>query len=109
MVLARVARRAVDITAARTHRIATTREHLKIPALANKAYQGPGGTVCTPFKRHRGHKLTTTQKAVNRARSRLRSPIEGAFARLKTWHIFHRARCSPNHLTSMTWMMLPMR
>ncbi|MFE6689753.1 transposase family protein, partial [Streptomyces sp. NPDC057743] len=77
-------------------------ERLKIPVLADKAYQGAGGTVCTPFKRHCGHKLTTAQKAVNRAHSRLRSPVEQAFARLKTWRLFRQARCSPNRLTSMT-------
>lgn len=66
--------RVVDITAARTHHIITICERLKIPALADKAYQGAGGTFCTPFKHHRGRELTTAQKAVNRAHSRLRSP-----------------------------------
>jgi hypothetical protein len=98
--------RTVDITAARTHRIVTICERLKIPVPADKAYQGAGGTVCTPFKRHRGRELTTAQKAVNRAHSRLRSPVEQAFARLKIWRIFRRARCSPNHLTPMAQAVL---
>ena len=42
---------APDITAARTHNIITTCERLKIPALADKAYQGAGGTFATPVKR----------------------------------------------------------
>ncbi len=98
--------RVVDITAARTHHIITICERLKIPALADKAYQGAGGTFCTPFKHHRGRELTTAQKAVNRAHSRLRSPVEQAFAHLKAWRIFRRAHCSPNHLTSMTQAVL---
>ena len=43
--------RTPDITAARTHNIITTCERLKIPALADKAYQGAGGTFATPVKR----------------------------------------------------------
>ncbi|MFJ2008611.1 transposase family protein, partial [Streptomyces chartreusis] len=43
---------------------------------------------------------------VNRAHARLRSPVERAFARLKSWRIFRRARCSPNRLTSMTKAVL---
>lgn len=57
--------RTADITAARTHKIITVCERLKIPALANKAYEGAGGTFCTPFKRHGGRELTTQQKNVN--------------------------------------------
>ncbi|MER5547214.1 transposase family protein [Streptomyces sp. NPDC002589] len=98
--------RTVDITAARTHHIITECERLKIPVLADKAYEGAGGTVCTPFKRHCGRELTMHQKNVNRAHSRLRSPVERAFARLKSWRIFRRARCSPNRLTSMTKAVL---
>ncbi|MCD0483432.1 transposase [Streptacidiphilus sp. ASG 303] len=89
-----------DLTAARTHRIITVCERLKIPALADRAYVGAGGTFCTPFKRHGGRDLTAKQQAVNRAHARLRFPVERAFARLKTWRIFRKARCSPNRLTS---------
>lgn len=98
--------RTVDITAARTHHIITVCERLKIPVLADKAYEGAGGTFCTPFKRHCGRELTTHQKNVNRAHARLRSPVERAFAQLKAWRIFRRARCSPNRLTSMTQAVL---
>lgn len=66
--------RTADITAARTHNIVTTCEHLKIPALGDKAYQGAGGTFCTPHKRHRERDLTTRQRAVNRTHARLRFP-----------------------------------
>ncbi|WP_406191842.1 transposase [Streptomyces sp. NBC_01017] len=98
--------RTVDITAARTHRIITVCERLKIPVLADKAYEGAGGTFCTPYKRHRGRELTAHQKSVNRAHARLRSPVERAFALLKSWRIFRRARCSPNRLTSIVKAIL---
>ncbi len=55
---------------------------------------------------HGGRELTTQQKNVNRAHSRLRAPVERAFARLKDWRIFRRARISPNRLTSMVKAVL---
>ncbi|MEU4173519.1 transposase family protein [Streptomyces sp. NPDC026665] len=93
--------RTADITAARTHNIVTTCERLKIPALADKGYQGAGGTFATPVNKHRNRELTVKEKSVNRAHARLRSPDERAFARLKAWRIFRKARLSPNKLTSM--------
>ncbi|MFC4518274.1 transposase family protein, partial [Streptomyces ehimensis] len=45
-------------------------------------------------------------KSVNRAHARLRSPVERAFARLKAWRIFRKARVSPNRLTSMIQAVL---
>ncbi|MEU2516990.1 transposase family protein, partial [Streptomyces syringium] len=94
--------RTVDISAARTRHIVTTCERLKIPARADKAYEGAGGTFCTPFKRHCGRDLAIKQAAVSRAHARLRVPVERAVARLKCWRIFREARISPNRLTSMT-------
>ncbi|MGW1365142.1 transposase family protein [Streptomyces chartreusis] len=75
--------RTVDITAARTYNIVTVCDRLRIPALADKAYDGAGGTSQAPFKRHLGRPLTTRQAAVKRAHARLRLPVERAFARLK--------------------------
>lgn len=98
--------RNVDVTAARIHRIVTVCERLRIPVLADEAYEGAGGTFCTPFKRHCGRELTIHQMSVNRAHTRLRSPVERAFAQLKQWRIFRRARCSPNQLTSMVQVVL---
>jgi DDE superfamily endonuclease len=98
--------RDVDITAARTHRIVTVCERLRIPVLADKAYEGAGGTFCTPHKRHCGRDLTAYQSGVNKAHSRLRSPVERAFAQFKQWRIFRRARCSPNQLTSIVQAVL---
>ena len=62
--------RNVDVTAARAHRIVTVCERLRIPVLADKAYEGAGGTFCTPFKRHCGRELTIHQASVNRAHAR---------------------------------------
>ncbi|MGC2997886.1 transposase family protein [Streptomyces sp. G35A] len=91
----------MDITAARTHRIVTVCERLQIPVPADKAYEGAGGTFRTPCKRHCGRDLTAHQAGVSKAPSRLRSPVERAFAQLKQWRIFRRARCGPNRLTSL--------
>ncbi|CAL9331547.1 IS5 family transposase ISStsp5 [Streptomyces sp. enrichment culture] len=96
----------MDITAARTHRIVTVCESLRIPALADKAYEGAGGTFRTPFKQHCGRDLTVHQKSIDRAHARLRGPVERAFARLKDRRIFRHARCSPNRLTSIVQAVL---
>ncbi len=98
--------RTVDITAARAHHIVTICERLRIPVLADKAYVGADGTFRVPFKRHLGRPLTTRQAAVNRAHARLRFPVEHAFARLKAWRIFRKARISPDRLPSITKAVL---
>ncbi|WP_406054072.1 hypothetical protein OG462_42320 [Streptomyces sp. NBC_01077] len=57
----------------------------------------------TAARRHKiGKDLTTAQKSVNRAHSRLRWPAERAIARIKTWRIPRKARCSPNKITSIS-------
>ncbi|PWG08655.1 IS5/IS1182 family transposase, partial [Streptomyces sp. V2] len=43
---------------------------------------------------------------VNRALSAARAPVERGIARLKSWRIFRRARCSPNRMTSITKAVL---
>ncbi|MGW6412648.1 transposase family protein, partial [Streptomyces vinaceus] len=50
--------------------------------------------------------LTTKQKCVNRAHSRLRWPVERAIARIKTWRVLRKARISPNRLTSIARAVL---
>lgn len=98
--------RTVDITAARTHGIVTVCERLRIPVLADKTYVGAGGTFQVPFKRHLGRSPTPRQAAVNRVHARLRFPVERAFARLKAWRIFRKARISPHRLTSIAKAVL---
>ncbi|MFE4583461.1 transposase family protein, partial [Streptomyces chartreusis] len=43
---------------------------------------------------------------VNRAHSRLRWPVERAIARIKTWRILRKARCSPKRITSIAQAIL---
>ncbi|AWZ07983.1 hypothetical protein DRB96_29635 [Streptomyces sp. ICC1] len=72
---------------------------LGTPVLADLGYVGAGGTFAVPRRRPPRPDLTTGQRSLNRAHARLRYPVERGIARLKTWKIFLRARCSPNWLT----------
>ncbi|MFD3876731.1 transposase family protein [Streptomyces microflavus] len=88
-----------DLTAARTHRIIRICERQGVPILADRAYIGAGPWVTTPIRRLPNRDLTTTQRTINRALSAARAPVERSIARLKSWQIFRRARCSPNRMT----------
>ncbi|SEB59517.1 DDE superfamily endonuclease [Streptomyces sp. PAN_FS17] len=90
-----------DLTAARTHKIIRICERQGVPVLADMAYIGAGEWVTTPKRRPPQGELTTTEQTVNRALSAARVPVERAVARLKSWRIFRRARCSPNRITSI--------
>ncbi|MFF9057890.1 transposase family protein [Streptomyces sp. NPDC014882] len=98
--------RAHDLTAARTHRILRICERQGIPILADRAYIGAGPWVTTPRRRPPCRDLTPTQQTVNRALSAARAPVERGVARLKSWRIFRKARCSPNRLSSITAAVL---
>jgi hypothetical protein len=57
-----------DLTAARTHAIIEALTGANVMTFADKVYQGAGGSVRTPFKRHRYRpKLSRRQKAINRS------------------------------------------
>lgn len=88
-----------DLTAARTHRIIRICERQGIPVLADRAYIGAGPWVTTPIRRLPGQDLTTTRQTINRALSAARAPVERSIARLKSWQILRRARCSPHRTT----------
>ena len=60
--------------------------------LADKGYHGAGDPVLTPC---RGRTKPASPKEANRAHAQLRSPGERAGARLKTWRILRKLRCSP--------------
>lgn len=63
------------------------------------ALRAAGGT---PFKRRRFHpKLSRRQKAVNRARARIRTRGEPAVATLKTWKIQTELRCCRRRATAI--------
>ncbi|MFC9916417.1 transposase family protein [Streptomyces sp. NPDC127197] len=98
--------RAHDLTAARTHRITRIRERQGVPVLADRACTGAGAWVTTPLRRPPGRDLTPTQRTVNRALSAARAPVERGVARLKSWRIFRRARCSPNRMSSISAAVL---
>ncbi|MFB7344977.1 transposase family protein [Streptomyces hydrogenans] len=95
-----------DLTAARTHHIIRICERQGVPVLADRACIGAGPWVTTPIRRLPGRDLTTTQRAINRALSAARAPVERSIARLKTWRIFRRALCSPNRMTALAAAIL---
>ncbi|MFF3420071.1 transposase family protein [Streptomyces sp. NPDC002698] len=95
-----------DLTAARTHRIIPICERQDVPILADRAYLGAGPWVTTPVRRPPGRDLSPTQRTVNRALSATRAPVERGVARLKSWRIFHHARCSPNRMSSIAAAVL---
>ncbi|MFI2506043.1 transposase family protein [Streptomyces sp. NPDC018972] len=67
-----------------------------VDILADRAYQGAGATVRTPYYRH--HELPEHYQRYNRDHARLRAPGERAFARLKLWRILRKARCSTHRI-----------
>jgi len=95
-----------DLTAARTHRIIRICERQGVPVLADCAYIGAGPWVTTPIRRLPGRDLTTTQRTINRALSAARAPVERSIARLKSWRIFRKARCSLNRMTAIAAAIL---
>ncbi|MEN3616239.1 transposase family protein [Plantactinospora sp. ZYX-F-223] len=96
-----------DLTAARTHGIVAALTSANVMTFADKAYQGAGGCVRTPFKRHRYRpKLSRRQKAVNKAHARIRALGERAVATLKTWKVLTRLRCSPSRTTAIVQAIL---
>ncbi len=72
-----------DLTAARIHRIVATCVRLGIPALADLAYLGAGGTFATPTQRPPRKEHTARQRSLNRAHVRPRYPVERGMATLK--------------------------
>ncbi|BCB83517.1 transposase family protein [Phytohabitans suffuscus] len=84
-----------DLTAARTHDIIRSAARADVELLADKGFQGAGGTVTSP---HKGRKLTKDQKTHNRMVNSVRGPGERGFAVLKTWRIFTKVRCCPQRV-----------
>jgi hypothetical protein len=96
-----------DITAARTHDLIDALTNSKVSTLADKGYQGAGGTITTPFKRHnRRPRLSRNEKAVNRSHARLRGPGERAIATLKGWKVLTKLRCCPRRATAIVQAIL---
>ncbi|GGQ27801.1 IS5 family transposase [Streptomyces roseolilacinus] len=95
-----------DLTAARAHRIIRICERQGVPVLADRACTGAGPWVITPIRRLPNQDLTTAEQAINRALSAARAPVERSVARLKSWRIFRKARCSPNRMTAIAAAVL---
>ena len=68
---------------------------------ADKAYQGAGGTVRTPFKRHHRRPPLSRNQEVNRAHARIRGIGERAVATLKTWKLLTKLHCCPRRATAL--------
>jgi hypothetical protein len=81
-----------DLTAARIWGIIRALATTGLLTLADKAYQGAGEHIATPYK---GRGKPESQKNANRAHARLRGPGERANAQLKNWRILRRPRCCP--------------
>lgn len=85
-----------DLTAARAHGEIQACLPRQLLVLADRAYQGAGAAVRTPYYRH--HELPEHYQQYNRDHARLRAPGERPFARLKQWRIPRKARCSTNRI-----------
>ncbi len=63
-----------DLTAARTHDLINALTSANVMTFADKAYQGAGGSVRTPFKRRRYRpRLSRRKKTVNRHHAKTRA------------------------------------
>jgi hypothetical protein len=91
-----------DLTAARAHGLLDVLTSHDVTVFADKGYQGAGGTVRTPLKRHpRRPRLARGQKAINRAHAGIRALGERAVATLKGWKILTKLRCCPRRATAI--------
>ncbi|GAA3596660.1 hypothetical protein GCM10022295_91870 [Streptomyces osmaniensis] len=79
-----------DLTAARAHGIAQACLTRQILVLADRAYQGAGATVRTPYYHH--HEQPEHYQQFNRDHSRLRAPGKRAFARRRGGDLRKRDR-----------------
>jgi DDE superfamily endonuclease/Helix-turn-helix of DDE superfamily endonuclease len=96
-----------DLTAARDLGIIDALTRANVMTFADRGYQGAGGTVRTPFKRHRHRPpLSRRQKAINRDHARIRAIGERAIATLKTWKILVKLRCCPRQATAIVQAIL---
>ncbi|GAA3073211.1 IS5 family transposase [Streptosporangium carneum] len=96
-----------DLTAARTTGLIDALTTAKVNTFADKGYQGAGGTIRTPFKRHRlCPPLSRHQRSASRAHARVRVRGERAVATLKTWKVLARLRCCAHHTTPIVQAIL---
>ncbi|MFE3497819.1 transposase family protein [Streptomyces sp. NPDC059175] len=89
-----------DVHAAREHGIVDALAEVGVTCWADKAYQGAGGTVRTPYW-GRWETLSTGQKAVTRSHAKIRALVEQAMATLKAWRLLRKIRCSTTRITAL--------
>ncbi|NGM15879.1 transposase family protein [Verrucosispora sioxanthis] len=96
-----------DLTAARTHDLIDALSRATVMTFADKAYQGAGGSIRTPFRRrHHRLRLSRRQKTVNRHHAKIRAVGERAVATLKDWKILAKLRCCPRRATAIVQAIL---
>ncbi|WP_219501851.1 transposase family protein [Nonomuraea ceibae] len=96
-----------DVTAARKVGLIDAVTGAGVTTFADKGYQGAGGTIRTPFKRHRHRPwLSRGQRDVNRSHARIRAIGERAVAILKTWKLLTKLRCCPHRATALVQAIL---
>lgn len=89
-----------DVKAARIHGIIEALTNANVITFGDMGYQGAGGTVITPYKRHKGRRvLNAWHKTFNRTHAKIRCRGERANATLKQWKILTKIRCSPCRIT----------
>ncbi|WP_033320945.1 IS5 family transposase [Streptomyces yerevanensis] len=94
-----------DVRAAREHGIIDALAEAGITCWADKGYLGAGGTIRLPY-RGRWDGLSTGQQAVNRSHAKVRALVEQAIARLKSWRLLRKLRCSTTRITSLVQAVL---
>lgn len=85
-----------DLTAARAHGIVQACLTRQILVLADRAYQGAGATLRTPYHHH--YEQPEHHQQFNRDHARLRAPGERAFAQPKSWRRIRRDRWSTRRI-----------
>ncbi|WP_440065447.1 transposase family protein [Streptosporangium sp. OZ121] len=99
-----------DVTATRTVGLTDALTRAGVKTFADKGYQGAGGTIRTPFKRHRHRPWPSRgQRDVNRAHARIRAIGERAVATLKSWKALSKLRCRPHRATAPVQAILVLR
>jgi DDE superfamily endonuclease/Helix-turn-helix of DDE superfamily endonuclease len=99
-----------DLTAAREHGITDALTGANLMTFADKGYQGAGGSIRTPFKRHRHRpRLSCRQKDVNRSHARIRAVGERAIATLKYWKVRAKLHCCPRRATALLAAILALQ
>lgn len=96
-----------DVTAARTVGLIDALTSASVKTFADKGYQGAGGAIRTPFKRHHHRPwLSRGQREVNRSHARIRAIGERAVATLKSWKVLTKLRCCPHRATALVQAIL---